>query len=377
MNSWDVCFRNRFPWGLIHQNSWLSGHNNHHFGGQLKYWLFQWVVLDGRQVYFLDCPRPILQSYCRCVLLVSSHHWNLCSGVCYLTSFIISSKFPEPIVQKNWRIQQKKLFPYYPTSHPQALRQISMRYTGAAPPLAPFLDGECDFGRSGIVVDSLRNLIYLKKFLGNSNRWSFQHLKLICMQSLVQRLMILKSWLCHFWNVMFLAAFAMPTPFSDGGNEDDNVYVSAVMVKIMSVAQREEKAPSQKTVARSTQEGTNPGRSGWSPRSFFAPKLEDPEIGTMVKSVKWLFLVFWDWTCWMEVQEIQLEMNFSIILGWLAGSFNQWGYIDIVILSWVRPKFWGFFQAWLLLILLMAVSESLAWPRKRLFVFQTQTTWQW
>jgi len=61
---------------------------------------------------------------------------------------------------------------------------------------------------------------------------------------------------------MFLAAFAMPTPFSDGGNENDNVYVSAVMVKIMSVAQREEKAPSQKTVARSTQEGTNPGRSG-------------------------------------------------------------------------------------------------------------------
>lgn len=36
----------------------ISSHNNHHFGGQLKCWLFQWVFLDGRQVYFLDCPRP-------------------------------------------------------------------------------------------------------------------------------------------------------------------------------------------------------------------------------------------------------------------------------------------------------------------------------
>ena len=43
-----------------------------------------------------------------------------------------------------------------------------MRYTGAAPPLAPFLDGECDLGRSGIVNSGrfLEEPDLLKKVLG-------------------------------------------------------------------------------------------------------------------------------------------------------------------------------------------------------------------
>ena len=84
----------------------------------------------------------------------------------------------------------------------------------------------------------------------------------------------------------------MPTPFSDGGNENDNVYVSAVMVKIMSVAQREEKAPSQKLLQgpprkeRIQVELVDLRRSSWNESIIFRLSWRVNRV------VKWLFLVF-------------------------------------------------------------------------------------
>ena len=49
--------------------------------------------------------------------------------------------------------QLENSFPHSPHNWYPAVRlsMKSLRYTGAAPPLAPILDGECDLGRSGIV----------------------------------------------------------------------------------------------------------------------------------------------------------------------------------------------------------------------------------